>query len=105
MPQGMSVPQIIWLGLMAIVYILVAAGMLRHIIAPVRTVKARVAGKNRVESVLKTKAGGKHTRYVVIFETEGKRLSFYVSEFSWNGYHVGERGQLTYKGGRLLDFA
>lgn len=48
---------------------------------------------------------GKHIRYVIVFEAEGKTLSFYVSEFSFGGYRKGERGKLTYQGGRLIDFS
>lgn len=102
MPQDMSVPYIIIMGLFVVVYALLAVRLLRQILAPRTTVNARVVGKNRIEGFSKTK--GSAYRYAVTFEVEGKRISFYVSEFSWNGYREGERGQLTYKGGRLLDF-
>jgi hypothetical protein len=41
---------------------------------------------------------------VVTFSAEGKRLSFYVSAFSYAGYTINESGMLTYKGDRLIGF-
>ena len=35
---------------------------------------------------------------------DGKRLPFYVSEFSYSGYRLKEKGTLTYRGDRLLKF-
>ena len=67
-----------------------------------RTVKAEVIGKQTVEQF--SKYGGKKVRYVVNFLVDGRKKSFYVSEFSYNGYRKGERGQLTYRGDRLIEF-
>ena len=67
-----------------------------------KTVAAQVVGKQTVEWF--SKYGGKRTQYAVTFLIEGKKKSFYVSELSYNGYHKGERGQLTYRGDRLIDF-
>lgn len=33
-----------------------------------------------------------------------KRCSFYVSAFTYNGYHINEHGPLTCKGDRVIDF-
>ena len=67
-----------------------------------KTVQAEVVGKQTVEQF--TKYGGKKVRYVVNFLVDGRKKSFYVSEFSYNGYRKGERGQLTYRGDRLIEF-
>ena len=49
-------------------------------ILPVRTVRAKVVDKSKVEFPSKY---GTNTKYTVVFQTEGgKKLSFYVSEFS-----------------------
>jgi len=48
---------------------------------------------------------GKRVKYAVTFLTDGKKKSFYVSEFSYNGYRKGEKGTLTYQGDRLIDFS
>lgn len=73
-------------------------------IAPVKTVKAQVTNKHRQEVFSKYSGAGKQYKYVIVFSAEGKILSFYVSEFSYNGYKVNERGTLTYKGNRLINF-
>ena len=70
-----------------------------------RTVRAEVVGKQTVEFFSKYAAGGKRVKYAVTFLIDGKKKSFYVSEFSYGGYRRGERGQLTYQGDRLIDFS
>ena len=70
-----------------------------------RTVSAEVIGKQTVEQFSKYAGNGKRVRYVVIFQAEGKKRSFYVSEFSYHGYRKGEKGKLTYQGDRLIDFS
>ena len=47
---------------------------------------------------------GKHEKYVVVFSVDGKKKSFYVSQFSYNGYRVNEKGTLKYKGDKLIEF-
>ena len=69
------------------------------------TVSAELVGKQTVEFFSKYAPGNKRFRYVVNFLVDGKKKSFYVSEFSYNGYRKGERGQLTYQGDRLIDFS
>ena len=72
--------------------------------APVKTVKARVIRKHKVDVVSKYAGKGKQEHYVVVFSAEGKTLSFYVSAFSYNGYKVKETGILKYKGSRIISF-
>ena len=40
--------------------------------------------------------------FVIYFND--KKKSFYVSQFSYNGYRVNERGTLKYKGDKLIEF-
>lgn len=95
----------IGIGLILLFWLLLLWRFLRGRIGPVRTVKAVVADKNKIESFSKYSGTGKTVRYSVVFETEnGRRVSFWVSEFSWKGYRLKERGTLTYRGDRLLDF-
>ncbi len=42
--------------------------------------------------------------YLVTFLCENKKLTFEVSEFSYNGYNQGQKGILKFKGSRLIDF-
>ena len=69
-----------------------------------RTVNAEVIGKQIVEHYSKLAPNGTKVRYAVTFLVEGKKKSFYVSEFSYGGYRKGEKGKLTYQGDRLIDF-
>lgn len=73
--------------------------------APVKTVKAVVVDKHKIETFSKYSGNGKREKYVIVFSAEGKKLSFYVSEFSYGGYRIKETGKLKYKGDRLIDFS
>lgn len=77
---------------------------LRSRIGKSKTMMAEVIGKQTVESYSKNAPNGVLVRYVVVFLADGRKKSFYVSEFSYNGYRKGERGRLTYRGDRLIDF-
>lgn len=72
--------------------------------APVRTVPAVVIEKHIVEAFSKYSGNGKSEKYVVVFSAGGKKKSFYVSQFSYNGYRINEKGLLTYKGDKLIGF-
>ena len=104
-----QLPQILFIallfGLWFFVAIKVGIRYFRSRNGKVRTVKARVADKFQTEVFDKYRGSGKSVRYRVVFEAEGKKLSFAVSEFSFGGYRVGERGTLKYQGDRLIDFS
>ena len=70
----------------------------------VKSVEAVVIHKSKMEPFSKVKSSGMGTRCYVVFQVNGKKLSFRVSEFSYNGYRIGEKGTLKYKGERLVDF-
>ena len=89
-------------GALALVSILVKAVKNRY--APLKTVKAVVIDKNKVENFSKYSGTGKSEKYVIVFSVDGKKKSFYVSQFSYNGYRVNERGTLKYKGDKLIEF-
>ena len=72
---------------------------------PTKSVKATLVNKQVTESVSKYSASGKSYHYYVTFLINGKRRSFKVSRFSYDGYHKGETGTLKYKGDRLIDFS
>lgn len=82
----------------------VGVKLLLRRLGPVRTVKAKVVDKHKAETFSKYSGTGKAVRYVVTFEIDGKRKGFYVSEFSYGGYRMGESGTLKYKGDRIIDF-
>ena len=96
--------QIVSWSLVVLFLLLYAAAGIRFLrsrLGRSRTVTAEVVGKQTVEQVSKY---GKRYKYAVTFLVEGKKKSFYVSEFSYGGYRRGEKGTLTYQGDRLIDF-
>lgn len=72
-----------------------------------KTVKATLIDKNTYKEQVASRAEAAYPkqRYVVVFDCNGKKKSFYVSEFSYNGYRKGEKGYLTYKGSRMIGFS
>lgn len=79
--------------------------IVKNRVAPVRTVRAQVVDKFVTESFSKYSGSGTRKQYVVVFLVEGKKLSFYVSEFSYGGYRKKETGTLKYKGNRIINFS
>lgn len=106
MPENISniviVSLFMGVGALALVSVLVKAVKNRY--APIKTVKAVVIDKNKVEAFSKYSGNGKSEKYVIVFSVEGKKKSFYVSQFSYNGYRVNEKGTLKYKGDKLIEF-
>ena len=102
-----SVTDIFWI-LVAILFlaamIRLAVRAVRSRTAPVTKVKATVADKHKIEHFSKYSGNGKSEQYVVVFLVGGKKKSFYVSEFSWRGYRVGDTGTLQYQGDKLIGF-
>ena len=94
---------VIW-GLYFVLMCAIAYRLLRSCIGKPVTVRAEVVHKQTVEFYSRTAPGGKRVKYSVTFLANGKKKSFYVSEFSYGGYRKGEKGTLTYKGDRLIDF-
>ena len=90
------------IGVFAIVSILIRFVKNRH--APVKAVKAVVIDKNIVKTLSKYSGKGQHEKFVIVFSVEGKKKSFYVSQFSYQGYKINEKGTLKYKGDQLISF-
>jgi hypothetical protein len=79
--------------------------VLKNKLAPVKTVRAVVKDKQKIESFTKYRGTSKAERYCVVFDAQGKRLSFYVSRFSYEHYRINDTGTLKYKGDRIIDFS
>ena len=106
MPENIS--NIVMISLFAGIGLLAAVSFLVRFVknryAPVKTVRAVVVDKNKVETFSKYSGTGKSEKYVVVFSVDGKKKSFYVSQFSYNGYKINEKGTLKYKGDQLIEF-
>lgn len=103
-----SIPNIIAF-LVLILWLVVIIRLIYKVIknkySPVKAVKATVVRKNKIDSFSKYSGNGKREKYAVTFLADGKKLSFYVSEFSYRGFKVNENGTLKYRGDRLIDFS
>ena len=100
----MNWPQYILTGIILILYLIIMIRFCISRFGPVKKVTAVVVHKQKVELTAPKSPGGKTVRYAVTFQFGQKRKSFYVSELSYGGYHKGEKGTLTYRGDRLIDF-
>ena len=103
MPENIT--NYVFFGIWLLLGVTVLIRVIKNKCAPVKTEKAIVVDKQTVEQFSKYSGNGKHTKYVIVFSVDGKKRSFYVSQFSYNGYRVNEKGTLTYKGDRLIDFS
>ena len=106
MPENISNIVIIalFMGLGALALVSLLVRVVKNRYAPVKTAKAVVIDKNKVETFSKYSGTGKSEKYVIVFSVGGKKKSFYVSQFSYNGYRVNEKGTLKYKGDKLIEF-
>lgn len=106
MPENISNIVIIslFIGIGALAMVSIIARTIKNRYASVKTVKAIVIDKNKVETFSKYSGTGKSEKYVIVFSVDGKKKSFYVSQFSYNGYRVNEKGTLKYKGDKLIEF-
>lgn len=106
MPENISdiiiISLFVGIGALAMVSILVR--LIKNRYAPIKTVKAVIVDKNKVETFSKYSGNGKSEKYVIVFSVDGKKKSFYVSQFSYNGYRLNEKGTLKYKGDKLIEF-
>lgn len=89
-------------GLLAMVRLLTKGVKNRY--APMKTVKATVIDKQKIEVFSKYSGNGKNEKYVIVFSVDGRKKSFYVSKFSYGGYRINENGTLKYKGDKLIEF-
>lgn len=71
----------------------------------VKTAKARVVDKFKADQFARIYGSAARVpQYYVVFQMNGRKKAFRVSEFSYAGYRIGESGTLKYRGGKLVDF-
>lgn len=102
MPE--NIPGIVILSLFMGIGLLAMVRLIANRFAPVKTVSAVVVDKHKAETFSKYSGNGKSEKYVIVFSVDGKKKSFYVSQFSYSGYRVNEKGTLKYKGSKLISF-
>ncbi len=73
--------------------------------SPVKTVDAVVVEKYKHKHVSKYQSTFSNESCVVVFSVNGKKKSFTVSEFTYDGYKIKEKGKLKYKGDKIIDFS
>lgn len=87
----------IFIGIGALAMGSIIARTIKNRYAPIKVVEAVIIDKNKIESFSKYSGNGEAKKYVIVFSVNGKKKSFYVSQFSYNGYKVNEKGILKYK--------
>ena len=88
----------------ALVLVRIIIKTIKNKFASVKTVQAVVIDKHKIETFSQYSGIGKSEKYVVTFSADGKKKSFYVSQFSYGGYRINEEGMLKYKGDNLIGF-
>ena len=106
MPENISNIIIIslFMGIGALAMVSVIVRTIKNRYASVQAVNAVVIDKHIVGNFSKYSGTGKHEKYVIVFSVDGKKKSFYVSQFSYGGYRINEKGTLKYKGDKLIEF-
>ncbi len=95
---------IIFAGLFLLCWFLIIKKIIAGKFSPVKTVKAEVFDKYKTDMVSKIQGTFKRQHYIVVFKTKDKKLSFAVSEFSYENYRTKEKGTLKYKGNKIISF-
>ena len=94
--------------LFVILFVLCWVSIIKKIIwnriAPVKSVKAELIDKYKKDTVSRYPKTFRPERYIVVFKTDDKKLSFSVSEFSYNNYQIRKKGTLKYKGSNIISF-
>ena len=101
MPNIINVIAII---LFLLCWLLIVKKIIFNRYAAIKTVKAKIVDKYKPDIVSKYPGTFKPERYIVVFETKNKKLSFNVSEFSYGNYKINEKGTLQYKGSKIISF-
>ncbi len=75
-------------------------------LSPVKKANAILVDKQKYTERVILKNGASHdeTKCVITFLVNNKRIHFCVSEFSYDGYSLNQKGILRYKGGKILEF-
>lgn len=99
-----SIINTILMVLFLLCWILIIRKIITNKFSTVKTAKAKVVDKYKPDIVSNYPGTFKSERYIVVFATKDKKLSFDVSEFSYDNYKINEKGTLKYKGNKIISF-
>ena len=99
-----NVINLLLVGVILLCWILIIKRVIGNKQAPVKSVKAEVFDKYKTSAVSRMHGTFKRERCIVVFSTSEKKLSFQVSEFSYENYNVKDKGILKYKGDQMISF-
>ena len=97
--------------LFILISIIIAAGVLTRVykncFAKTKSCPATVFDKQRffVKRFFKNDALKTEEKFTVTFLCGNKKITFYVSEISYENYIINQSGVLKYKGNKLIDFS
>jgi hypothetical protein len=96
----------VFIAIMLVIWIGILVRLLKGKLSETTEVLAVVADKQCYEKQIYSKGQAPFAKkeYIITFLCGKRKLHFEVSEFSYNGYTVDQKGILKYKGTRLIDF-
>jgi len=95
---------ILSIALFLLCWVLIIKKLIWSRITPLKSVRAEVIDKYRINKFSKYPGTFKMENCVIVFSAGDKELAFAVSEFSYDNYRIGEKGMLKYKGNRIISF-
>lgn len=77
-----------------------------NILSKERQVEAIIVDKQSYDKIVYRKSQAPFTKkeYIITFNCGNKKRHFEVSELSYGNYKINQKGILSYKGNRLIDF-
>ncbi len=88
----------------SVLWVCIIIKAIKHKCSKTVTVRAVVADKYKGRSLSKANMVFSREQYTVVFLADNKKLSFNVSEFSYNNYRIKDEGLLRYKGNKIIEF-
>lgn len=91
--------------LVLVCWLLLMIRFVKNKYAAVKTVQAMVVDKYKTQTVSNIQGTFKRESCIIVFLAGDEKLAFEVSEFSFQGYEMMEKGTLKYKGDKIIDFS
>ncbi len=91
----------------AVIFVGIVLRFSKDIFSKEKTIYVTVTDKKCYKKVVysKMQAPNEKKKYTITFLSKNsKKLYFDVNEFSYKDFKIGEKGNLTYKGNKLIEF-